>query len=70
MECEHPTLQFAQQIPDEFDDDVNHHHALAFDYITEAYDVFLAGSDEYDGQKKSLEERYGMSLLPLGLPIR
>ncbi|KAI0315521.1 HEC/Ndc80p family-domain-containing protein [Amylostereum chailletii] len=57
MESDHPTLQFAQVIPEEFDD-INHHHALAFDYITEAYDVFLGGSDEYDTQKHALEERY------------
>jgi kinetochore protein NDC80 len=59
MESQHPTLQDTLAIPDEFEDP-NHHRALAFDYLVNAYDVFLGGSDVFDEQKRALEERYGM----------
>ncbi|KAH9977211.1 HEC/Ndc80p family-domain-containing protein [Lactifluus volemus] len=40
MESEHPTLQFSEIIPEEFDDP-HHHAALAFDYFAEAYESFF-----------------------------
>jgi kinetochore protein NDC80 len=59
MESHHPTLQDTSEIPDEFDDP-NHHKALAFDYMVDAYDVFLGGSDVFDEQRRALEDRYGI----------
>ena len=60
MESEHPTLQYSDVIPEEFDDP-NHHAALAFDYFAEAYEAFFAGSDIFEGQQRKIEERYGVS---------
>ena len=57
MESEHPTLQFSDIIPEEFDDP-DHHAALAFDYFAEAYDAFFQGSDIFEQQHRKLEERY------------
>ncbi|KAI9508485.1 HEC/Ndc80p family-domain-containing protein [Russula earlei] len=57
MESEHPTLQFSDIIPEEFDDP-NHHAALAFDYYAEAYEAFFTGSDIFDEQRRKIEERY------------
>ncbi|TFY68906.1 hypothetical protein EVG20_g3376 [Dentipellis fragilis] len=44
-------------IPDEFDDP-HHHQALAFDYIGESYDSFLAGTEGVVDHDHALEERY------------
>ncbi|KAI0253943.1 HEC/Ndc80p family-domain-containing protein [Lactifluus subvellereus] len=57
MESEHPTLQFSDIIPEEFDDP-NHHAALAFDYFAESYEAFFSGSDIFEDQQRKLEERY------------
>jgi len=59
MESEHPTLQYSDIIPEEFDDP-NHHAALAFDYFAEAYESFFAGSDIFEDQQRKIEERYGV----------
>jgi kinetochore protein NDC80 len=64
MESEHPTLQFSDIIPEEFDDP-DHHAALAFDYFAEAYDAFFQGSDIFEQQQRKLEERYGKLLVHL-----
>lgn len=66
MESEHPTLQFSGIIPEEFDDP-NHHAALAFDYFAEAYEAFFAGSDDFDEQRRKIEERYGGFLVHIRL---
>lgn len=58
MESADPTLQDADLVPDEFDDD-HHHHALAMGHYLGAYEVFLLGQDVYPEQEKALEERYG-----------
>jgi kinetochore protein NDC80 len=62
MESEHPTLQFSDIIPEEFDDP-HHHAALAFDYFAEAYEAFFSGSDVFEDQQRKLEERYGAFLV-------
>jgi len=59
MESEHPTLQDASLVPDEFDD-MHHHHALAMSHYLAAYEVFLLGQDVYPEQEKELEERYAL----------
>ncbi|THH33880.1 hypothetical protein EUX98_g334 [Antrodiella citrinella] len=59
MESEHPTLQDASLVPDEFDD-IHHHHALAMSHYLDAYEVFLLGQDVYPEQEKNLEERYAL----------
>jgi len=58
MESFHPTLQNSSDVPEEFDDP-NHHQALAFDYYTDAYEMFLDGTDAFEGPDNALEERYG-----------
>ncbi|KZV70486.1 hypothetical protein PENSPDRAFT_579344 [Peniophora sp. CONT] len=58
MESHHPTLQDSKDVPEEFSDP-HHHHALAMDFMIDAYDVFLAGSDSFESQKQALEARYG-----------
>jgi kinetochore protein NDC80 len=69
MESEHPTLQFSDIIPEEFDDP-HHHAALAFDYFAEAYEAFFQGSDIFEHQQRKIEERYGIYLVPVHpLPI-
>ncbi|KAA1471261.1 hypothetical protein DENSPDRAFT_858824 [Dentipellis sp. KUC8613] len=57
MESGHPTLQDLSDIPDEFDDP-HMHQALAFDYIGESYDSFLAGTEGVVNHEHALEERY------------
>ncbi|KAI0049662.1 hypothetical protein FA95DRAFT_1515305 [Auriscalpium vulgare] len=57
MESGDPTLQFSDNIPEEFDDP-NHHQALAFDYYEEAYEVFFSGSDSFEEQQQRLQDRY------------
>jgi kinetochore protein NDC80 len=64
MESEHPTLQFSDIIPEEFDDP-HHHAALAFDYFAEAYEAFFQGSDIFEDQQRKIEERYGIYLVPI-----
>jgi len=59
MESEHPTPQYSDIIPEEFDDP-NHHAALAFDYFSEAYKAFFTGSDIFEDQQRKIEERYGV----------
>lgn len=59
VESEHPTLQYSDIIPEEFDDP-NHHAALAFDYFAESYEAFFAGSDIFEDQQLKIEERYGV----------
>ncbi|KAH8107205.1 HEC/Ndc80p family-domain-containing protein [Cristinia sonorae] len=59
MESEHPTLQDALLVPDEFDDE-HHHRALAMSHYLAAYEVFLHGQDMYPEQEKALEERYAL----------
>jgi kinetochore protein NDC80 len=59
MESEHPTLQYSDIIPEEFDDP-NYHAALGFDYFAEAYEAFFAGSDIFEDQQRKIEERYGV----------
>jgi hypothetical protein len=66
MESEHPTLQFSEIIPEEFDDP-HHHAALAFDYFAEAYESFFQGSDIFEDQQRKIEERYGMFLILMHL---
>ena len=58
MESHHPPLQDSKDVPEEFSDP-HHHRALAMDFMVDAYDVFLAGSDSFEAQKQSLEARYG-----------
>ena len=58
MESHHPTLQDSKDVPEEFSDP-HHHRALAMDFMVDAYDVFLAGSDSFEAQKQALEARYG-----------
>jgi kinetochore protein NDC80 len=62
MESEHPTLQFSDIIPEEFNDP-HHHAALAFDYFAEVYEAFFSGSDVFEDQQRKLEERYGAFLV-------
>ena len=62
MESEHPTLQFSDIIPEEFDDP-HHHAALAFDYFAESYESFFSVSDIFEDQQRKLEERYGAFLV-------
>jgi kinetochore protein NDC80 len=72
MESEHPTLQFSDIIPEEFDDP-HHHAALAFDYFAESYEAFFQGSDIFEDQQRKIEERYGIFLVfiqPLSILIR
>ncbi|KAI9457761.1 HEC/Ndc80p family-domain-containing protein [Lactarius psammicola] len=57
MDSGHPTLQYSEIIPEKFDHP-DHHAALAFDYFTEAYEIFCTGSDIFVDQQLKLEERY------------
>ncbi|KAH9053845.1 HEC/Ndc80p family-domain-containing protein [Lactarius vividus] len=57
MDSGHPTLQYSEIIPEKFDHP-DHHSALAFDYFTEAYEIFCTGSDVFVDQQLKLEERY------------
>lgn len=57
MDSGHPTLQYSELIPEKFDHP-EHHSALAFDYFTEAYEIFCTGSDVFVDQQLKLEERY------------
>lgn len=63
MTSGHPSLQDPTLVPDEFDDNINHHLALALDHNTTAYEVFLQGRDVFPEQEKLLEERYGKHLI-------
>ncbi len=59
----HPTLQISSDIPDEFDDPMDH-TALAYDFAEQAYSLWLDSSDEDSRDlmvepKQTLEERYG-----------
>ena len=58
LESEDPTLQDAEQVPEQFDDP-NQHQALAFAHYVDAYEVFLKGADVYPEQERVVEERYG-----------
>ena len=58
MDSAHPTLQYSDIIPEKFEHP-DHHSALAFDYFTEAYEIFCTGSDNFIDQQLKLEERYG-----------
>ncbi|PBK96649.1 hypothetical protein ARMGADRAFT_962373 [Armillaria gallica] len=58
----HPTLQISSDIPDEFDDPMDH-TALAYDFAEQAYSLWLDSSDEDSRDlmvepKQTLEERY------------
>jgi kinetochore protein NDC80 len=57
MDSGHPTLQYSELIPEKFEHP-DHHSALAFDYFTEAYEIFCTGSDNFVDQQLKLEERY------------
>ena len=57
MDSGHPTLQYSELIPEKFEHP-DHHSALAFDYFTEAYEIFCTGSDVFVDQQLKLEERY------------
>ena len=54
----HPSLQIVSDIPDEFDDPLDH-KALAFNYYEEAYTVWLDLIDDFVEPNQNLEERYG-----------
>ncbi|KIK03839.1 hypothetical protein K443DRAFT_676493 [Laccaria amethystina LaAM-08-1] len=53
----HPSLQIVSDIPDEFDDPLDH-KALAFNYYEEAYTVWLDLIDDFVEPNQNLEERY------------
>lgn len=53
----HPTLQFAADVPEEFDQPCDH-LTLAFEYYTHSYLVWLDGSDEFPEAKQALEDRF------------
>ncbi|KAK0503056.1 HEC/Ndc80p family-domain-containing protein [Armillaria luteobubalina] len=58
----HPTLQISSDIPDEFDDPMDH-TALAYDFAEQAYSLWLDSSEEDSRDlmvepKQILEERY------------
>ena len=53
----HWTLLDSSEVPEEFDDE-HHHHTLAFEHCSEAYEVFLSGVDDYSPQERALEARY------------
>ncbi|KAJ7489921.1 HEC/Ndc80p family-domain-containing protein [Mycena galericulata] len=52
-----PTLQITSDIPEEFDDPWDH-QALAFDYHTEAYILWLDMVDDFVEPNQKLEDRY------------
>lgn len=53
----HPSLQIVSDIPDEFDDPLDH-KALAFNYYEEAYTVWLDLIDDFAEPNQNLEDRY------------
>ncbi|KAF5365771.1 hypothetical protein D9758_003150 [Tetrapyrgos nigripes] len=53
----HPSLQDTEQIPDEFEDELDH-RALAFEYYENAYTTWLNGVDDFVEPRKVVEERY------------
>ncbi|KAI6010177.1 HEC/Ndc80p family-domain-containing protein [Pisolithus marmoratus] len=57
LECDDPTLQNIERIPEEFHEPM-HHQALAFEYFSEAYIAFFHGADVFTEQDKTLEARY------------
>ncbi|CAK5279591.1 unnamed protein product [Mycena citricolor] len=52
-----PTLQIAENIPDEFEDPMDH-QALAFEYYEQAYALWMNMVDDFVEPKQSLEDRY------------
>ncbi|KAJ7721070.1 HEC/Ndc80p family-domain-containing protein [Mycena maculata] len=52
-----PTLQITSDIPEEFDDPWDH-QALAFDYYSEAYLIWLDMVDDFVEPNQNLEDRY------------
>lgn len=57
----HPTLQNTADIPEEFEDQLDH-RALAFDYFDQAYTVWLDLIDDFVEPNQYLEDRYGMCM--------
>jgi len=53
----HPTIQNPTQVPDEFDDPLDH-KALAFQYIEETYTFWLDLQDDFSEWNQIMEERY------------
>lgn len=54
----HPTLQIPTDVPEEFDDPLDH-NALAFDYFEKAYIMWLDLVDDFVEPNQDLENRYG-----------
>ncbi|THU99358.1 hypothetical protein K435DRAFT_777030 [Dendrothele bispora CBS 962.96] len=57
MASGHPTLQDPENIPEEFEDQIDH-RALAFEYYERSYIVWLDGADDFVEPKRIIEERY------------
>lgn len=58
MNSNHPTLQQPDQVPEEFEDSLDH-RALAFEYYDRAYTVWLDLIDDLSEPNQYLEDRYG-----------
>ncbi|KAF9050715.1 hypothetical protein BDZ89DRAFT_1088792 [Hymenopellis radicata] len=54
----HPTLQVASDIPDEFEDPLDH-RAIVFEFFRNAYTLWLGYNDDMIEAKQALEDRYG-----------
>jgi len=57
-----PTIQDPTNIPDEFDDILDH-KALAFQYCEASYDVWMSMQDQFTEPNRILEERYSVYFL-------
>lgn len=55
---QHPTLQDPGEVPEEFDDPLDH-AALAFGYFEETYTLWLDLVDDFVEPNQNLEDRYG-----------
>ncbi len=62
LSSNHPTLQVAADIPDEFEDPLDH-RAIVFEFFHDAYTLWLGYNDDMIEAKQALEERYGKKLL-------
>lgn len=63
MESNDPTLQEPSLVPDEFSDP-NNHLAIAMEYLSGSYKIFLDGQDVFPEQDAAIEERYGEQVCP------